>query len=394
MRYDFDKICDRKNTCSLKWDCSASVYHTEGLLPMWIADMDFPAPHCVAEAIGKRNGHEIYGYTESMPDSLKDAVAGWVLKRHGWKIEHRWLCYTPGVVSALSASVLAFTEPGDRIMIQPPVYPPFYNVIRGNGRIPVTNPLKTEAGRYVMDFDDMERKMKTGVKMMILCSPHNPVGRVWERKELSRLAELCVKNNVLLVSDEIHSDIVFNGHRHIPAASVSHEIEQKSVTCVAASKTFGVAGLTTSATIIPNPELSARFQNQLKCLGIEFGNVFGIAAMEAAYRDGEEWLEQLLEYLSGNLRVLKDYFDTNIPQIKITEPEGTYLVWLDFSALGLDGKKLNDLIVNRAGLWLDSGSIFGAGGEGFQRVNIACPRAILHKALTQLEYAVNHVQCS
>ena len=385
MRYDFDKICDRKNTCSLKWDCSASVYHTEGLLPMWIADMDFPAPHCVAEAIGKRNGHEIYGYPESMPDSLKDAVAGWVLKRHGWKIEHRWLCYTPGVVSALSASVLAFTEPGDRIMIQPPVYPPFYNVIRGNGRIPVTNPLKTEAGRYVMDFDDMERKMKTGVKMMILCSPHNPVGRVWTREEL------CVKNNVLLVSDEIHSDIVFNGHRHIPAASVSHEIEQKSVTCVAASKTFGVAGLTTSATIIPNPELSARFQNQLKCLGIEFGNVFGIAAMEAAYRDGEEWLEQLLEYLSGNLRVLKDYFDTNIPQIKITEPEGTYLAWMDCRQLGMDSGELSAFMAEKAKVGLNDGATFGGEGEGFQRINIACPRAVIREGMRRIERAVKEL---
>ena len=217
------------------------------------------------------------------------------------------------------------------------------------------------------------------------------MGRVWERKELSRLAELCVKNNVLLVSDEIHSDIVFNGHRHIPAASVSHEIEQKSVTCVAASKTFGVAGLTTSATIIPNPELSARFQNQLKCLGIEFGNVFGIAAMEAAYRDGEEWLEQLLEYLSGNLRVLKDYFDTNIPQIKITEPEGTYLAWMDCRQLGMDSGELSAFMAEKAKVGLNDGATFGGEGEGFQRINIACPRAVIREGMRRIERAVKEL---
>lgn len=391
MKYNFDKIYDRKNTGSIKWDNVESKFYANGILPMWIADMDFLAPNAVAEAISRRNEHGIYGYTESMPSSLRDAIANWLQKRHGWSVKHDWLCFTPGVVSALSISVLAYTEPGDQILIQPPVYPPFYKVIQNNGRIPVLNPLKLQDGQYTMDFEDMECKMRAGVKMMILCSPHNPVGRVWSREELARLSKLCVENDVLLVSDEIHSDIIYKNHRHIPAASISYGIEQKTITCVAASKTFGVAGLTTSASIIPNSKLRQKFINKLEGMGIEFGNIFGITASEAAYRHGEEWLEQLLEYLEGNLKILKEYFEAEIPGIRIINPEGTYLVWMDCRKLGMNSKELSEFMSRKAKVGLNDGAAFGAEGEGFQRINIACPRSILLESLKRISKAVKEV---
>ena len=338
------------------------------------------------------NEHRIYGYTESMPDSLRDVVVNWVKKRHGWDVKREWLHYTPGVVSGLCTSVLALTEPGDGIMLQPPVYPPFYNVIKENGRRIVANPLKLVDGRCKMDFDDMTHKMKTGVRMMILCSPHNPVGRVWTHDELVQLAKLCLEYDVILVSDEIHSDIVFSSHKHIPAASVLQEMERKTVTCIAASKTFGVAGLSTSVTIIPDPEFRISFENKLDGMGIKFGNIFGIAATEAAYRYGEEWLEQLLDYLEGNLQLLKEYFETKIPQIKICIPEGTYLVWMDCRQLGMNSRELSLFMTERAKVGLNDGASFGLEGDGFMRINIACPRAILQEGLKRIECAVKYAK--
>ncbi|HBP38999.1 MAG TPA: cystathionine beta-lyase [Clostridiales bacterium] len=388
MRENFDIIYDRKNTDSVKWDCADRFFQGAEVLPMWVADMDFQAPREVTEAIRLRNEQGIYGYTESMPESFRAAFANWVQRRHGWAVRPEWLCHTPGVVPALYTAVIAFTEPGDRIMIQPPVYPPFCSIIRENGRQPVLNPLKIEGGRYVMDFDDMERQMKSGVKMLILCSPHNPVGRVWERDELLHLGRLCLENDVLLVSDEIHADIVFAGRRHLPAASLSRLIEQKSITCMAASKTFGLAGLITSTAIIPNPQLMARFHHQLQVMGLDSGNVFGITASLAAYRHGEEWLEQLLKYLAGNLLFLKDFLAEHIPQIEFILPEGTYLVWLDCRKLGLSPRNLSAMLTEKAKIGLNEGTAFGCEGAGFQRINIACPRSILQECLQRLERAV------
>ena len=315
---DFDIIYNRKNTSSLKWDCIEKIYKEKDILPMWIADMDFLAPQSVIEAIKKRNEHGIFGYVESLPESYCDAIIDWVYNRHQWKIHKEWLNYTPGVVSAISSAVLAFTKPGDKIIIQTPVYPPFHYVIRENDRQILKNPLILDGERYHIDFDDLQRQIESGAKMLILCSPHNPIGRVWTREELTKVGELCTKNNVIIVSDEIHADIVYHKHKHIPIASISNDIEQNSITCIAASKTFGIAGLVTSTSIIPNASLRNKFKCKTQSMGIDTGSVFGIVASEAAYRHGETWLEQLLEYLSENFMLLDNYSILSILNLRIT----------------------------------------------------------------------------
>lgn len=388
MQFNFDIIHNRRNTGSLKWDCTEKIFKDKDILPMWIADMDFLAPQKIIEAIRKRNEHGIFGYTESMPESFCNTIIDWVYKRHNWNIKREWLNCTPGVVSALSAAIMTFTEVGDKVAIQSPVYPPFYKIIRDNGRELVDNPLKLMNGHYEMDYTDLERKIKTGIKMLILCSPHNPIGRVWQYEELSKLGELCLKNNVLLVSDEIHSDIVYQNHKHIPIASISEELTQNSITCISASKTFGIAGLATSTAIIPNSKLRIKYTSKIQSMGLEIGNIFGITASEAAYKHGEEWLEHLLIYLQENLKFLLDYFRNNIPEINVIKPEGTYLVWLDCRNLGLNSKELLEFMVHKAKIGLNDGATFGLSGEGFLRINIACPRAILIEGLRRMERAI------
>ena len=388
MQCNFDIIYDRRNTCSLKWDCSEKIFKDKDILPMWIADMDFIAPQKVIEAIKKRNDHGIFGYMESMPEAYCNAIISWVQKRHQWKIKDEWLSCTPGVVSALSTAIMAFTKPGDRVIIQSPVYPPFYTIIKNNDRQIVDNPLKFENGSYEMDFIDLEKKMKSSIKMMILCSPHNPVGKVWSREELTKLGELCLANNVLLVSDEIHSDIVFQNYKHTPVATISDELAHNSIICIAASKTFGIAGLTTSSVIIPDVKLRTKYENKIQSMGLDNVNIFGIIASEAAYKYGDEWLEQLLVYLQENLKLLQNYFEENIPEIKVIKPEGTYLVWLDCRQLGLNPKELWKFMIHKAKIGLNDGATFGTGGEGFLRINIACPRATLVEGLKRIERAV------
>lgn len=392
MQCDFDIFYERKNTCCIKWDCTRDVFNEDDVLPMWIADMDFRAPLEVKEAIDKRNKHGIYGYTESMPASYCEAVIDWLNKRHKWSIRKEWLCSTPGVVSALGFSVMAFTKPGGKVIIQTPVYSPFYDVIEKNGRQIIENPLVLQNGRYTMDFADLESKMKSGAKMMILCSPHNPVGRVWSREELSRLGELCLENNVLLVSDEIHSDITYGNYRHIPAASISEGIAQNTITCIAASKTFNIAGLSTSTVIIPDDDIRKLFTSKLHGVGIHGCNIFGIIATEAAYRYGEKWLEQLLDYLAGNLKYIIDYFKMYIPEIKVIKPEGSYLVWLDCRSLGLSSDELSDLMVHKARIGLNNGASFGTEGEGFLRMNFACPRSVLKEGMKRIRNALDFVR--
>lgn len=388
MQFNFDTIHNRRNTGSLKWDCTEKIFKDRDILPMWIADMDFLAPHNIVEAIGRRNEHGIFGYTESMPEAYCNAIISWVYKRHKWLIKREWLNYTPGVVPALSAAIMTYTEIGDKVVIQSPVYPPFYRIIQDNGRELVNNPLKLKNGHYEVDYNDLEIKFKSGVKMMILCSPHNPVGRVWTQEELIQLGELCLKNKVLLVSDEIHSDIVFSNHKHTPVASISKELAENSITCIAASKTFGIAGLATSTVIIPNMGLRAQYTNKIQSMGIEMGNIFGIIASEAAYKYGEEWLEHLLIYIQENLEFLMDYFDRNIPEINVIKPDGTYLVWLDCRNLGLNSKDLLEFMIHKAKIGLNDGTTFGIGGEGFLRINIACPRGILIEGLKRIERAI------
>jgi cysteine-S-conjugate beta-lyase len=390
MKYNFDKSVDRLGTSSVKWDYLDRTFGNAEVLPLWVADMDFEVPQPVIDAVVKRAQHGIYGYTEK-PDSFYSSIAGWMKKRHGWNISSEWISASPGVVPALSFSVLSFTEPGDKVLVQTPVYYPFFSSIEGNDRIIVNNQLKYEKGKYFMDFEDLEAKLGSGVAAMILCSPHNPIGRVWTREELQRVGELCIKHNVILISDEIHSDLIYSGNIHTPTASISEELAQCTVTCLAPSKTFNIAGLSTSVTIISNEDLHKKYNNTLKRLGLDMSNLFGITALEAAYTHGYEWLDQLLTYLEGNLDFLMDYFESKIPGIKVSKPEGTYLIWLDCRELGMNQKELVSFFINKAQVGLNDGAVFRAGGEGFMRMNIACPRSLLAEALNRIEQAVNNI---
>ena len=389
MKYDFNKIVDRSKYHSVKWDELETTFGVQDVLPMWVADMEFKSPKPVIEAIKKAAEHGIYGYT-SRPDSYYQAIIDWIEKKHHWKVKKDWLAYGPGVVPALSFIIRAFTQPGDKVIVQPPVYYPFFRAIENNGCYIVNNPLKVESNKYVMDFEDLEKKIDDPrIKILILCSPHNPVGRVWQKEELSRLGEICLEHNIIVVSDEIHADILFKGYKHIPFASISKEFAQNSITCTAPSKTFNLAGLQTSTIIIPNKKYYGIYNNMLNSLALNENNYFGLIALEAAYRYGEEWLNQLLFYLNENLEFLIEYFKERIPKIKVIKPEGTYLVWLDCRQLGFNAKSLNNFMLKKAKVALDDGNWFGKEGERFMRINIACPRSFLEKGLNRIERAVN-----
>lgn len=388
MKVDFDQAIDRRNTNSAKWDLVKTLFGDEDILPMWVADMDFNTAPCVVEALEKHARLGIFGYA-TRPQSYQDAIVDWVLRRHGWEIRPEWLTYSPGVVTALNLCILAFSRPGDRIIIQPPVYYPFARSIISNGRRVENNPLTGDGRRYRMNVEDLENKKVDRTPLMILCSPHNPVGRVWEKEELARVGEFCIKNDIILVSDEIHSDLVFEGSKHVPTASISEEIAQRTITCIAPSKTFNLAGLKTSVIIIPNRKIRERYNTLLQNLALGADNTFGLVALEAAYRQGDEWLDALLVYLNANIDFAVEYFREKIPKIKVIRPEGTYLMWLDCRALGLESKALDAFMREKAKIWLDDGPMFGTGGEGFQRMNIACPRSTLIQALERIKTAVN-----
>lgn len=391
MKYDFDRVIDRRNTGGAKWDALKEVFGTADVIPMWVADMDFAIAKPITEALRKRTEHEVYGYTQPMP-SVSEAVVERLQRKYGWKVEPEWLVFTPGVVPAIFAAVKAFTKPGDSVVIQGPVYHPFWSAVTANGCCVADNELKLKKGRYEIDFEDLEAKFacEKPPVMMILCHPHNPVGRVWTEKELRRMGEIVNKNNALMVSDEIHCELMFKGYRHVPYASLSAEFAQNSITCLAPSKTFNLAGLSASVIIVPDKTL-----RDCLCtakMGFVPGvNAFGLAALEAAYRFGDEWLGQLLEYLQGNLDYLVKFFEEKLPEVKVIKPEGTYLVWLDFRKLGLTQKKLNELLVGKAKVGLEDGIIFGPEGKGFQRMNIACPRAVLREALERIDGAIRQV---
>jgi cystathionine beta-lyase len=393
MKYNFDEIIDRTNYHSVKWDELKIKFGDipEDVLPMWIADMEFRSPQPVIEAIKKANEHGIYGYI-SRPLSYYQAIIDWMEKRHNWKIKKDWITYSPGVVPALSLIIRAFCQPGDKVIVQPPVYYPFFRVIENNGCHIVNNPLKLSNKKYFIDWEDLERKVDDPrVKLLILCSPHNPVGRVWQKEELIILGEICLKHNILVISDEIHADILFKGYRHTPFASISPAFAHNSITCTAPSKTFNLAGLQTSIIIIPNKKYYKIYNNILDSLALDENNVFGLVALEAAYRDGEEWLEQLLSYLNENLEFLMKYFKERIPKIKVIKPEATYLVWLDCRQLGFNAKDLNNFMIKKARVALDDGYWFGTVGEGFMRINIACPRSFLEEGLKRIERAVSSI---
>jgi cystathionine beta-lyase len=322
------------------------------------------------------------------PDSCYEAISDWLSDRHGFEVEKEWILFSPNVVFSLNACIAAFTEPGDTVVVQPPVYPPFFNSIKGNERKISHNPLKMKDGRYIMDFEDLERKLEMKPKMLVLCSPHNPVGRVWQKAELMELSEMCLRKKVLLVSDEIHFDLVFHRHKHVPTASLTEEIAQNTVTLTAPSKTFNMPGVHLSYLVISNKEMRERYQARLKRVGVSSPNIFGIIGTEAAYRECSEWLEELLLYLEKNLRFLLEFIKERMPQIDVFPPEGTFLAWLDFRELGMDDEQLKGFLVEKAGIGLNHGPTFGPGGEGFQRLNFGCPRVLLEQALEKLDRAI------
>ncbi len=394
MKYNFDKIIDRYNTNSLKYDFTKERGKPEGTLPLWVADMDFMTPPCVIDALVEKSRHGIFGYSESKGDYF-EILQQWFFNRFQWKIQPEWLVKTPGVVYAVSAAIRALTEKGDAILLQQPVYYPFFGSVQTNERRLVVNQLVYLNGKYVIDFEDFENKiMQNNVKLFILCSPHNPVGRVWAREELIRLGDICLKHGVIVVSDEIHADFTYPGHQHLVFVNLKPEFAENTITCTSPSKTFNLAGLQVSNIFIANKDIRRRFKLEIVKGGYSQLNIMGITACQAAYADGSAWLNDLKEYLLGNLNFLRCFLRENLPQIRLVEPEGTYLVWLDFSALGLDDKNLEELMENQALLWLDAGTMFGTGGEGFQRINIACPRITLQEALNRLKKAINQVDLS
>lgn len=392
MKYDFNKIINRNNTKSLKYDFAKERNMPEDLLPLWVADMDFQTSPEIIEALNKAVSHGIYGYSEGKEEYF-DAVYNWYNDNFNWQVKKEWLIKTPGVVFAIVLAINALTNEGDSVLIQNPVYYPFTEVIIDNNRKLVNNSLVRNGKKYEIDFEDFEKKIiENNVKLFILCSPHNPVGRVWKKWELEKIGDICLKHNVKIVSDEIHSDFVYLENKHIVFSSLDEKYQNITITCTAPTKTFNLAGLQISNIFIPNLEIRKKVLKQLDRVGYSQVNLMGLVACEAAYKYGRQWLNELKEYLLDNLNFLRDYLETNIPQIKLIEPEGTYLIWLDCSALGLEDKELEKFIVEKAKLWLDSGYIFGKEGEGFQRINIACPRETLKKALEQLKEAVDEIK--
>jgi cystathionine beta-lyase len=386
----FDEIIDRKNTDSIKYDFASERGKPDGILPLWVADMDFRTPPCVIDALVDKSMHGIFGYSESKEDYF-EAIKAWFQYHHEWDVKEEWLVKTPGVVYAICAAIRALTNQGDGILIQQPVYYPFTESISVNNRKLSVNELRYADDKYFIDFKDFEEKiLKDHVKLFILCNPHNPVGRVWSEDELTRMGDICVHNGVIVVSDEIHMDFVYPGKKHLVFANLKPEYSQNTITCTAPTKTFNLAGLQISNIFIPNRDIRKAFKREIEKSGYSQLNAMGLAACKAAYAGGREWLGELKEYLLGNLDYLRGFLRCRVPQVRLVEPEGTYLVWLDFRELELSEIQLEDLIVNKAGLWLDKGTMFGQGGLGFQRINIACPRATLEMALTKLEKAINN----
>lgn len=400
MKYDFDRIIDRNHTWSIKHDLKKENGKPEDVLPLWVADMDFRSPQGVLDVLTQVSEHGVFGYTKA-DDSYFASVASWYKRRFHWELEKEWLVPTPGVVFAISVALKAFTEEGDAVVIQPPVYHPFRRAIERNHRTLVENPLVLEDGHYHMNLKDLEQKItEHNAKVMILCNPHNPIGRVWTREELTALSEICLRHHVFVISDEIHGDFTWPGHVQTPYACISEETKLSSMTCTAPSKTFNLAGLQTSNILIPNPDMRHKMRSELLDLGADGINRMGQFACEAAYRDGEEWLEQLLAYLYGNLALVREFTKTRMPEIQLIEPEGTYLAWLDCRGMKMTEEEMIDFFSNEAKVWLDHGGHSGAEGVGFMRFNLGSPRSVIEDALDRIEAAwkkrngVSETECS
>jgi len=383
--YNFDELIDRTDTNCIKYDARTIFFGKADLLPLWVADMDFRTPDFIVEAIKKRAEHEIFGYT-FRGDSYNQSIVKWLKRRHNWEIKPEWISFSPGVVAGLTLAIEAFSKPGDGVIIQPPVYFPFFDSVKGTGRELIENPLRIENGRYYFDLEDLKNKITPKTRLLLLCNPHNPGGMAWNEKELTELAEICIENNVLIISDEIHSDLIFEGNRHTPLAGISEEIAQNCVICMSPSKTFNTAGLTTSFLVIPNKRNFAAYERVMRLPHLHMGNIFGTAALEAAYTSGDEWLGQLMNYLQGNYSLLEQFLNEHLPEVKVMCPEATYLIWIDFSAFGLTNEILNQKLID-AGVGLNRGVQFGKQGSGFMRINIGCPRSVLQEALFRIKKA-------
>ena len=389
MKYNFDREIDRKNTCCLKYDYAVENGKPSDVLPLWIADMDICTAPEVVEALKQRAEHGIFGYTMPKIEYFK-TIVNWFKTRHGWDAEPDKFICTPGVVFAICTLIRAVTEVNDAVLICQPVYYPFTTAVTRNERKLVVSELTLENGRYVVDFEDFERKIvENKVKAFILCSPHNPVGRVWTREELEKIGDICLKHGVFVISDEIHADFAFEGHKHLIFPTVKKEFEAACAVCTSPSKTFNLAGLQISNIYIPDPKVRKKFEDELDIMGYWEPNIFGMVGSQAAYANGGDWLDELIRYLKGNVDFARSYLKENLPEIKLIEPQGTYLLWLDCRSLGLNDSELQNIIERKAKLWLDDGYIFGAGGSGFERINIACPRATLKIALEKLKSAIH-----
>lgn len=384
----FKKVHNRKNTRSVKWDMLEPIFQTDDVLPMWVADMDFKAPQAVNEALKARAEHGIYGYTV-IDDNVKNTVVNWVSKRHNWKVKQDWLSFSPSVVVSLHMAVQAFTEPGDNILIQTPVYTPFFNVIKAHDRQVVESPLSLKDNYYHIDFNDFEEKLKQGVKAFILCSPHNPVGRVWTKVELQEMARLCLKHDVFIISDEIHADLIDPGLTHTPIASLSDEVAKQTITCMSPSKTFNLAGLQASYMVTSNKERRDTVNEQLSQQGHSMLNTMGSTALEAAYLHGEEWLDDLLHVLKKNKDYATKMLEENTDVLRVIRSEGTYLLWIDCSKMELDNESLQKFMIEKAKVGLNAGSAYGEDGKPFMRMNLACPRETLEEGVKRIIDAVN-----
>lgn len=388
MSFNFNKIIDRTNNFSAKWSEMNKNFGTNDLLPMWVADMDFLTAPCIMEALKDRLEQGIFGYT-TRPSSYNESIVNWLDNRFSWKIKKEWLMFSPAVITSISLLIQNLTQKNDKIMIQEPVYSPFHNIVELNERDLVISPLiKLDDGSYIMDYEDIEAKIKD-VKIFILCNPHNPVGRVWTREELTRLGQICLKHNVIVISDEIHSDIILKNHKHTPFASISKEFCKNTITCMAPTKTFNLAGLQSSFLVMSNPYYYEVMDRAFSTLDIKRNNAFSLVATEAAYNYGEDWLDELIKYIEDNVDFAIEYIKTHMPKLKVKKPEGTYLLWVDFNSLNVDEKDLKDALINKGKVALNSGSSFGIGGDGYYRINLACPRAMVLEALKRIEFAIN-----
>lgn len=389
MKYDFDEIVPREHTDCFKFDNVKEIFGTEDVIPMWIADMDFKTPPFIVETIRKRLEHEVLGYTFTN-SSWKPAIQNWVSRRYGWDVSSGEIGFVGGIVPAISFALQCFTAPGDKVLIQPPVYPPYHNVTKELGRTLVTNPLKLVNGQLEVDFADFEEKVK-GCKLFLLCNPHNPCGRVWSKAELQRMCDICVQNNVLIVSDEIHCDMTFKGFTHIPFATVSDDAKNNSITFMAASKTFNIAGLKSSYHIIQNEGLRKQYNEFLRKNELDSAHLFATAPVATAYNEGDEWLSQMLEYVEANIDYMEEYLKANMPKLNMIRPQASFLVFLDARGLGLPHDELVRFFILEAKVGMNDGATFGEGGSGFMRMNLGCPRSVLKKALGQIKSAYDKI---